>query len=530
MIFRKTARREVAEAAFAKPASWAWLPWMTAATLAYLLVEMSFNARLLDVAGGMATAEEIDSIEQFGRLISGVAVALALWGSAAAHLPADSFKRLCFLSISGVLLISGTYHGEKLLIDTLVDRSSPDDRRDAAMLSLLSHGIRNGHAKLDGLDLDAQALRDPEGKAFVAMFPMLAISTDDLDEKARKVRSDLLRRAVVSRMGTKEALYNDSFIPSVKALAASYNNYVDGVNRLADEQANVPGRTEGMWNEYLKMLKSKGISSPERVDSRYKYGLVVKGLRERGIAVPEGWAPYDKLAFQRAAADGAKQEADRRFRRVVEHEVGKGVTLPTNLSWGQFVAHPAVQKRWREELNAPAAARLRPTMTADEFSRQIYEPAVAKAVTQEGKRYDALAKEFADGGTQESFGREAVRAMIVPPIALAISLLGAMVHLFKFTNYATQLAAPVLRASVWRRPIIAAAVAGVALSALAVPNAVTTSRIYGYFEDQTEAKIGAQAALAMTWAIQMQPYAYPANELIRTTVLMGYNFGYEDKP
>lgn len=45
-------------------------------TALYLTCELAFNARLLDVVGGGATEDQIHSIEQFGRSLSGIALAL----------------------------------------------------------------------------------------------------------------------------------------------------------------------------------------------------------------------------------------------------------------------------------------------------------------------------------------------------------------------------------------------------------------------------------------------------------------------
>lgn len=45
-----------------------------------LVFELGFNACLLDVAVGSATHDEVDHIEKYGRIISGVALTLLFWG------------------------------------------------------------------------------------------------------------------------------------------------------------------------------------------------------------------------------------------------------------------------------------------------------------------------------------------------------------------------------------------------------------------------------------------------------------------
>ena len=44
----------------------------------YLMFELAFNARLLDVVGGTATTEQVHNIEIFGKLLSGTAAALVV--------------------------------------------------------------------------------------------------------------------------------------------------------------------------------------------------------------------------------------------------------------------------------------------------------------------------------------------------------------------------------------------------------------------------------------------------------------------
>ena len=48
-------------------------------TVVYLTFELAFNARLLDVVGGVASTADVHHIENFGRSLSGIAAALVLF-------------------------------------------------------------------------------------------------------------------------------------------------------------------------------------------------------------------------------------------------------------------------------------------------------------------------------------------------------------------------------------------------------------------------------------------------------------------
>jgi hypothetical protein len=510
-----------------------WLVWLAWGTFVYLLVEISFNARLLDVAGGQASAAEIEAIEKFGRIISGAALTLAVWG--ALLLPRLKWKgkatayAVLALVASATVSMNLAYHGEKALIDMIVERSDGAARRDAALLALLSSGLRHGHSEIDGLGLTGDGLKSPEGKAFVALFPMLAYSTEDLVGKTDEAIESLLRGAALSRLGSGVDLYNQAFIPSVEAMTDLYNRYVDGVNRTNDAFADAGAEAEKMWTDYLMELSRQGIEDPSKIRSNGIRQRAVRSVQQRGIAVPDNWIPNDRITFQRAARQEVQRRAVRAYEASVEKLLGAGVSLPNNLTWDRFVAHPSVQKLWKDRIGAPGSARLDPDMSFETFRRQIHEPLVARAIADETKRYEAKTPEFADGGRHEGFGRNAVRAMVVPPIALAISLLGAMVHVFKLANMVSWLGLPKLRGRRWRAPAMAAAVSVLTLAPLAVPNAVTSSRIYGYLEHRTSERLGPFTAIPMTWVVQMQPYAYPVNEFVRRLVLLGYGFGYEDR-
>src|SRR5690606_19404263 len=109
------------------------------------------------------------------------------------------------------------------------------------------------------------------------------------------------------------------------------------------------------------------------------------------------------------------------------------------------------------------------------------------------------------------------------PIALAFSLLGALVHLFKSANYISAVAVPRIPR---RRTITLGAVTVLALMPFLLPNAVSHSRVHGYFEARTSEALTPPAAWAARWVIQAQPFFYPFNEAIRTQLLRGYDFGY----
>ena len=54
-----------------------WQNWLVIGiTLTYLICELAFNSRLLDLVGSVSTAEEVHNIERYGRTLTAIAAAL----------------------------------------------------------------------------------------------------------------------------------------------------------------------------------------------------------------------------------------------------------------------------------------------------------------------------------------------------------------------------------------------------------------------------------------------------------------------
>lgn len=121
-----------------------------------------FNVHLLDVAGGQASQETLDTTEHLGRIIFGIAVDLALCGSVLCPClyrrgsGTAAAVRICLLlSLPVVALV---YLGEKALTDYLVARSSGLETRKTALLSVASHQLRRDNLDIRGIQLDPDML------------------------------------------------------------------------------------------------------------------------------------------------------------------------------------------------------------------------------------------------------------------------------------------------------------------------------------------------------------------------------------
>ncbi|MBK9445819.1 MAG: hypothetical protein IPO00_06870 [Betaproteobacteria bacterium] len=114
---------------------------MLVLTVLYLLVEVGFNARLLDTVGGLASPDEIDSIEKYGRVISGVALTLFAWGHLIKKDLAAPKSHSLSLKLGMALVVCCTlmYFVQEAIITGLVAASSNDTRARAVLLVPLTN-------------------------------------------------------------------------------------------------------------------------------------------------------------------------------------------------------------------------------------------------------------------------------------------------------------------------------------------------------------------------------------------------------
>lgn len=223
---------------------------MLCLTSIYLVFELGFNARLLDVVGGSATHDEVDHIEKYGRIISGVALTLLFWGfqiKKALTSPAATGFLAFKLLTSAAVCITLMFFGQKALIDFLADGSTDDTRSRAAVLVPISHLLTTSEFSLTGMDLPPEAFGSPEGKTFVATFALQALAVPNLYRKIEEKSDEIFRLTIQGARGTPAKAYRD-YEKSVEKLKAVYvDDYHAGVQRYQREIDNIPFRQRKAW-------------------------------------------------------------------------------------------------------------------------------------------------------------------------------------------------------------------------------------------------------------------------------------------
>jgi len=531
---------------------WLWL--VAPVTVAYLLLEFSFSARLLDVIGGTPTDEQVKAIEHWGRLLSGFALALVLWPSllsvAARHGWSLRLKAVLLAVVTTVAMVA-VFQAEGWLDRYLVDRSSAEQRQVAMNVGLLQRGLAERMVVLHQFDVDPTIFETPEGKAFLGLFPLLAFSQDDINQRLLPQRPAIVR-AVIEHRGGYAADYYNRFQASLRALQNDYNaHYVSGYNRYVDAINGIAGRQDKAWADYVDRLRRHRWVGQRIAVPRAYWSRVRNDVRRGGVPVSSDWAPDDRAGFYRAVDERVRREANSQFRHGVKAAFPGVGDIAPGTRFEAIAARDGVQKSWAKKLGYPASTathsyRLPTSLPADtnaalaQYRNQVYEPVMALLVEQTLEPYNTQLAELADGQPQAELGRGAYRRMIVPPLALGFSMLGALVHVFKSLFYLVQLASGVAfrRNSVKFASVIALSLLLFSLAPYVVSSEVAAQPLYQTLLDKVR-QLGGHGeptpggrllAFGMDGAVHVEKIGYGLFEAVRMNVLGGVEFNHDPLP
>jgi len=532
----------------------AWQNWLvTGITLTYLICELAFNSRLLDLVGSVSTADEVHNMERYGRTLTAIAAALlalqfSLMGlvrlkKKGVWLTAKASTALVLL----ICLITGTltWHAVEWVIERQVTKSTGEFRQMSLLAQLYQRALIEGQQTLEGIPLDsgggqAQTWTSPSGKAFLATLPVLLSSSDRYRKLLERDAEQNLRDNISAREGGVRGYYElwlQARGEVHKQFVAYYNDEMDISETVRLEQARA-------WQRYERSLEAKRLKT-WNVPRRY-YATVRKQVRGQGVPVTNDWSPSDRTGFNAAVAKAARQKY--LAQRTV---VYKGVTLPKRLDWGVFFRLEVIQKELREKLLLPANTLVREEYPLNDklkqFALELHTPHLNEAVKQQLPELRAAVSSYSAGGSNEKLGEDAARAVIVPPIALIFSLVGALTHLAKLLYLVL---VPLTATLLTRRPsrpvrflnrhplaFPVALIAVLVVTFSLINNSITESVAYKNLKDGLAgAKItitdeplplSGGAVLRVMHAVSIgQSYSYPINQYLREHVLQGFDFGY----
>ncbi|MCL1142357.1 PEGA domain-containing protein [Shewanella gaetbuli] len=240
-------------------------------------------------------------------------------------------------------------------------------------------------------------------------------------------------------------------------------------------------------------------------------------LKPKGLTLPNDWRMADRNGFNNAVAKKVKQEADQRWRNETAK---RGFNAPPNLTWNEFQRHKQTQQRIKSEMAELYVSPMLADWNNKQFLRQVIEPNIQRKTSELLTILEAQKAEFADGGTFEESGKSALRATIVPPISMAISLALVLLTVLKLPLKAAELIKARNPASTTKKSpkqtIISMGVSGGLMASIFVLPMTFSSNEFTledsatqYFFEQMEQNDAASVSYALRWLLTTQPIVQP---------------------
>jgi hypothetical protein len=538
---------------------------LTIVTIIYLVYELSFNVKLLEVVGQLSEPDEVHHIEVTGRIISGFAGFLAVFSFGYKRIARNGFPAFWGILLLAVLVGGGIYYGEEKLIDCIADNSSGEERKSTIRSNYVNRLILSGDISLKDVDISKENIDSPATKTFFALFPFFASNLENFYEKTdglikKRIENDVkvtvkkkVKNIVKSnkdiKVPTLEACYK-KYISSLNYIKKIYNDkYFVANEEYIKKMERAVEKTHEAWDMYFKEVKLHfGLReehdliniSPE--SKAWKYYL--KRLRHAKLPLSRDYKPSDKQGFYDAIFNFQKKKISKKFNDEVSKVLGsKKHDIKPNMPWEEFYKSNTVQRIWKDKLhlthyknNIPDGALM------SWFEKAIYHPYIVDSYKQKYAKsnpnrqikntislktkkafdlFSAPVSEYEDGGKYADAGVQAYKAMIVPPIALAFSLIGGIFHLCKLSFYLLTFCGLPKKIKIF---FIVIVLCGFVYFPFGFTNNITESVLYEKIHSDIDKNKSFFVSRGTDWLIRLKPYTYKANSRIREKLCVGFDF------
>lgn len=255
------------------------------------------------------------------------------------------------------------------------------------------------------------------------------------------------------------------------------------------------------------------------LSSDYVREKMIKNLKEMDIDLPDGWTISNKADFVRGVNNKIKKEAGIKFRKSLPGLSSK--TLSPGLSYDEFIQSDTLQSEVKNRMGVAYTPNMRFNWQKDAFFKKVMEPAIISQVKTEVDNLKRGATHFENGKELEGIGKQSMRSILVPPIAIAFSLF------FGIWNFMNIVAGSLLSLSgrwisrTLKRFILGGLATAVLITPFFLPSYFAENKVVGYFvsESKTTSPL---LGNAFDWVIRLQPLVYPVGLHIREQINIGH--------
>lgn len=255
----------------------------------------------------------------------------------------------------------------------------------------------------------------------------------------------------------------------------------------------------------------------------------VANARKSNLSVRSDWQVTDKAEFMRAYDARIGSQRNEKVKRSTR--VGS-CNVPVGLSSEQFYRDACVQQEIRRRMGTSTSVVIVPGWSQQTFDSKLMSAKREEAKAQMRRLILAEGREFADGGKYAEEGKNALRATLIPPISMGLSLFlillsvsglpgKVLLGLRSLRHRQVILSSPNAVPN-FKAPRTSLFTVVCLLLILFAPFLVVDNRfsdssadVQDFFGD-IRTEVGAPLALAMDWTLRTQPLIQPAGEALES--------------
>ena len=431
-----------------------WLAVLLVVEIIYVLSEFAFNAALLNAASGLVRDDQaLHDIEVFGRILSGVGLSILLyWVFFRKKLIEENVSNgLKAFAKSLAICIPAMYFGQKIVVDALlVNGTNGAQRQYAEMLILMKTGLQNGIVKMNNLEL-SKGNDNPGEMAFVSVMGAILLGVPEYANVLANNEEAIARR--VNELTSQETA--DKAFPSYHAASEkvieSYKKYAEASQEYSKRSrdkintstlwSRVDRQTRDGYSKYRQASSYYSGMDKERFEQKFGFPKGIKSLTEfrrnyatvelinmelinAGVVLNPKWNG-EKSTF----SSNLIETGGNAWNKAMSNNGLKGI-LP-GLSFREFEQSATIQGKLKAMMGDLYIRGMRIGLSKNDFLTNVVMPHNEAAIQSWIKKAKTRSKDLEDGGSREEEGRQFVRALIVPPIALILSLFFSLLTLAK---------------------------------------------------------------------------------------------------
>lgn len=489
---------------------------MLAINTIYVLAEFLFNFVLLNTASTEVKLSDIHSVEILGRSLAAFGFTFIFW-KLIQNRNMKTLKKVFLMLAVTIVVYPAFYFTQEKVVNSLASNASIETREKLNDLFLLKQGLISGALQLDSIPYNTEIKNLPESKTFISNISLFLLDNNAVHNYMKKNREavamNIFKNDVLDNSMKYVEIYNNAMY-KVDVLYKSY--YSNSEMRRIDMQKAAAGVDDiyPKLDEDLHWYYKKARHSKEYKNYSYqqfantdavKDKVIERVYAKKGMTLDRNFDPSNinslKNAFARYVYN-RYEEGRLQFKQ--EH----GYSLPDGLKDKyDFYMYPEIKKQTKEAMGAYFIEEIY-TQYATNFQGGMIDVVIRNNAD---KIANAVAQDFIKKDLMSDDVTSIVKAMIVPPIALFLSLLFAFINIFILIKSVIKkvLENRVKPESVrlYSNVIVGVLVAALFLFPATLTNKYTESVAYQKVYSNMQEN-GSIVAMSVNWIMKLEPFVY----------------------